>query len=47
MADLDQTIEELEKEVTAELEEAAHDAPTKGSGKSDPMPKMKNGEKPE
>ena len=30
MADLDQTIEELEKEVKAELEEAAHDAPTKG-----------------
>ena len=25
MADLDQTIEELEKEVKAELEEAAHD----------------------
>ena len=47
MADLDQTIEELEKEVKAELEEAAHDAPTKGSGKADPMPKMKNGEKPE
>ena len=47
MADLDQTIEELEKEVKAELEEAAHDAPTKGAGKSDPMPKMKNGEKPE
>ena len=47
MADLDQTIEELEKEVTAELEEAAHDAPTKGSGKADPMPKMKDGEKPE
>ena len=34
MADLDQTIEELEKEVKAELEEAAHDAPTKGSGKA-------------
>ena len=47
MADLDQTIEELEKEVKAELEEAAHDAPTKGSGKADPMPKMKDGEKPE
>ena len=47
MADLDQTIEELEKEVKAELEEAAHDAPTKGSGKPDPMPKMKDGEKPE
>ena len=47
MADLDQTIEELEKEVKAELEEAAHDAPTKGAGKSDPMPKMKDGEKPE
>ena len=47
MADLDQTIEDLEKEVKAELEEAAHDAPTKGAGKSDPMPKMKNGEKPE
>ena len=47
MADLDQTIEDLEKEVKAELEEAAHDAPTKGAGKSDPMPKMKDGEKPE
>ena len=27
MSDLDKTIEELEAEVTAELEEAAHDAP--------------------
>ncbi len=31
MSDLDKTIEELEAEVTAELEEAAHDAPKKGA----------------
>ena len=39
MSELDQTIEELEAEVLAELEEAAHDAPTKGSV---PAEKMKN-----
>ena len=31
MSELDKTIEELEAEVTAELEEAAHDAPKKGA----------------
>ena len=31
MSELDKTIEELEAEVLAELEEAAHDAPTKGA----------------
>ena len=31
MSELDQTIEELEAEVLAELEEAAHDAPKKGA----------------
>ena len=45
--DLDKTIEDLEKEVVAELEEKAHDAPMKSAGKPDPMPKMKGAEKPE
>ena len=31
MSELDKTIEELEAEVTAELEEGAHDAPKKGA----------------
>tara|TARA_X000000950_G_scaffold43933_2_gene49535 strand:- start:2447 stop:3865 length:1419 start_codon:yes stop_codon:yes gene_type:complete len=35
--ELDKTIEELEAEVLAELEEAAHDAPKKNAGPSDPM----------
>ena len=33
MSDLDKTIEELEAEVAAELEEAAQDAPKKGAAK--------------
>ena len=37
--ELDKTIEELEAEVIAELEEGAHDAPKKGAMKSEPMPK--------
>ena len=37
MSDLDKTIEELEAEVAAELEEAAQDAPKKGAAKGDPM----------
>ena len=37
--ELDKSIEELEAEVIAELEEGAHDAPTKGAMKSEPMPK--------
>ena len=45
--DLDKTIEDLEKEVVAELEEKAHDAPMKSAGKPDPMPKMKGAEEPE
>src|SRR6056300_750177 len=40
MSDLDKTIEELEAEVAAELEEAAQDAPTKGAAKGDPMDKV-------
>ena len=31
MSELDKTIEELEIEVTAELEEGMHDAPKKGA----------------
>ena len=34
--ELDKSIEELEAEVIAELEEGAHDAPTKGAMKSAP-----------
>ena len=41
MSELDQTIEELEAEVLAELEEAAHDAPTKGSAPAEKMKKAK------
>ena len=37
--ELDKSIEELEAEVIAELEEGAHDAPTKGAMKSEPMKK--------
>ena len=40
MSDLDKTIEELEAEVAAELEEATHDAPTKGAAKADSMEKV-------
>jgi len=40
MSDLDKTIEELEAEVAAELEEAAQDAPTKGAAKGDSMEKV-------
>ena len=39
MSELDKTIEELEAEVAAELEEAAQDAPTKGAAKGDSMEK--------
>ena len=39
MSELDKTIEELEAEVAAELEEAAQDAPTKGAAKADSMEK--------
>ena len=42
MSELDQTIEELEAEVLAELEEAAHDAPTKGSVPAEKDEKSKN-----
>ena len=42
MSELDQTIEELEAEVLAELEEAAHDAPTKGSVPAEKMKKAKS-----
>ena len=40
MSELDKTIEELEAEVAAELEEAAQDAPTKGAAKADSMEKV-------
>ena len=40
MSELDKTIEELEAEVQAELEEAAQDAPTKGAAKGDSMEKV-------
>ena len=39
MSELDKTIEELEAEVAAELEEASQDAPTKGADKGDSMEK--------
>ena len=39
--ELDKTIEELEAEVIAELEEGAHDAPKKGAVSSEPMKKKK------
>ena len=46
MADteLDKTIEELEAEVMAELEEGMHDAPKKSAVPAEPMKKQKNGE---
>ena len=46
MADteLDKTIEELEAEVMAELEEGMHDAPKKSAVPAEPMKKAKNGE---
>ena len=44
MSDLDKTIEELEAEVMAELEEGAHDAPKQGAVPAEPMKKKKNGE---
>ena len=47
MSELDQTIEELEAEVLAELEEAAHDAPTKGSVAAEPIKKVKKVGPPE
>ena len=40
MSELDKTIEELEAEVSAELEEAAQDAPKKGAAKGDSMDKV-------
>jgi len=45
MADneLDKSIEELEAEVLAELEEAAHDAPKKGALPPEKMDKAKGG----
>ena len=55
MSELDTTIEELEAEVLAELEEAAHDAPMKGAAPAEKPEKVKDevnkeedlGEKPE
>ena len=45
MSNTDKTIEELEAEVMAELEEAnGQDAPTKGAVPAEPMKKKKNGE---
>ena len=43
MSNTEKTIEELEAEVMAELEEGMHDAPTKGAV-VEPMKKVKNGE---
>ena len=40
MSELDKTIEELEAEVTAELEEGAHDAPKKGAVAAEPGKKV-------
>ena len=42
--ELDKTIEELEAEVRAEIEEAMHDAPKKSAVPAEPMKKPKNGE---
>ena len=39
MSDLDKTIEELEAEVMAELEEGTHDAPKQGAVPAEPMKK--------
>ena len=44
MSNTDKTIEELEAEVMAELEEGMHDAPKKGATAAEPMKKVKNGE---
>ena len=44
MSNTEKTIEELEAEVMAELEEGAHDAPMKGAVPAEPMKKKKNGE---
>jgi flagellin-like hook-associated protein FlgL len=44
MSEVEKTIEELEAEVMAELEEGMHDAPTKGAVPAEPMKKKKNGE---
>ena len=44
MSNTEKTIEELEAEVMAELEEGMHDAPTKGAVAAEPMKKVKNGE---
>ena len=44
MSNTEKTIEELEAEVMAELEEGMHDAPTKGAVPAEPMKKKKNGE---
>ena len=41
MSELEQTIEELEAEVLAELEEGAHDEPMKGAAPAEPKKKMK------
>ena len=42
MSNTEKTIEELEAEVMAELEEGMHDAPTKGAVPAEPMKKKKN-----
>ena len=44
MSNTEKTIEELEAEVMAELEEGMHDAPKKGAVPAEPMKKKKNGE---
>ena len=44
MSNTEKTIEELEAEVMAELEEGMHDAPTQGAVPAEPMKKKKNGE---
>ena len=44
MSNTEKTIEELEAEVMAELEEGMHDAPTKGAVPAEPMKKKQNGE---
>ena len=40
MSNTEKTIEELEAEVMAELEEGMHDAPTKGATAAEPMKKV-------
>ena len=42
--EIDKTIEELEAEVRAEIDEAMHDAPKKSAVPAEPMKKPKNGE---